>query len=816
MQEKRTPREKIRRVGPWMGKDAKGISPAVRRSRIILLRQTFFGIFLGLCGFLLGRCTLLFGARPLGIGLLCAATSGVPWIFAGLSLSALTEGQNAAVLLCTYVAALLIRALSRSVVSVPEKPAGNTPTDKPAEGIPFRVTFVRFWAMLFGESVYLRMMTACVSAFIISLYTIIVGGFVYYDLFGALLSMVIAPVSVYLYAGLFGGRASASLREKTIFRWVALGALTFSLLFSLRQTSLFGISLAVFIGFLLTLCISRRKGALWGMTCALLCALAAAPGLTPSFALGALVYASLSGVSLLLGAGASFGLATAWDIYLNRLAALSSTTPAFLAAAMLALGADSLIMAKDPFSSLFPDADRLERAELTDVTEQQLVDMKTRIRDMSTSFSALSEMFYSLSHRLRRPGMLDLRRVCDRAFDRICPGCANRDLCWGADYTATLALLSHMAGALYQAGRLTEEDIEERFRGHCHLWRELLEAVNADCATLTELTMRTEKTEVFAADYRGMSELLCDALAEQNAEFLYDEETSARVMAALRDIKMEADGVLVYGTRRRRLIARGLDVSAARLGEADIHDKLEQACGFALGEIFFDFSREGVTLQASTRPVVSASHAASVDAREKDACGDTVDAFQTDNDYFYAIICDGMGSGREAAFTSGVCSVFLEKMLMAGNRTETTLRMLSSLIRQKGGGLGVECSSTVDLMELDLLTGKAVFLKSGAAPTFIKRGEDIFKLSAHTSPIGILPKLDTQKIAYDVLPGDFMIMVSDGITGGEEEPAWLLTLLGERWEPSPTVMAEKIMAAARQNGSDDDLSVLIVAVESED
>ena len=47
-------------------------------STALLWRQTLWGIGMALTAFMLARCELLFGARPLGIALLCAATHAIP------------------------------------------------------------------------------------------------------------------------------------------------------------------------------------------------------------------------------------------------------------------------------------------------------------------------------------------------------------------------------------------------------------------------------------------------------------------------------------------------------------------------------------------------------------------------------------------------------------------------------------------------------------------------------------------------------------------------------------------------------------------
>ena len=421
---------------------------------------------------------------------------------------------------------------------------------------------------------------------------------------------------------------------------------------------------------------------------------------------------------------------------------------------------------------------------------------------------------------MKRPGLLDLRRMCDRAFDAVCPACEHRDLCWGADYVGTLTRLSRMAAALHERGRVEIDDMEGSFTSRCGHLDELCRSMNAECARMTEAALRTEKAEIFAMDYEGLSLILQDALTQQQDDFYYDEALSEEIRRAMLEMDLRTAGVLVLGKRRRQIVARGVDASASVMGAAAIQRRLEKVCGFALGELAFELSDTGVTMRVSSRVKYAVRRVMRTSAAKGGICGDTVNVFDSDRDLSYALISDGMGAGQEAAFTSGMCSLFLEKMLVAGNRADTALRMLNSMIRQKGGGIGMECSATVDLMELDLLCGRAVFLKSGAAPTYVRRNDSIFRLHARTAPIGILRSVDAQRIAYDVLPGDVIIMLSDGIAAedgdeGSEDCIWLLDLLADGWEDNLDTMADAILARAREKGSSDDLSVILIEVREE-
>ena len=216
-----------------------------------------------------------------------------------------------------------------------------------------------------------------------------------------------------------------------------------------------------------------------------------------------------------------------------------------------------------------------------------------------------------------------------------------------------------------------------------------------------------------------------------------------------------------------------------------------------------------MTLRVSSARAYSVTSVTRVGSVGGEECGDTVSSFESCEDRAYALISDGMGKGRAAAFTSGVSSMFAKRMLESGNRAPTVISMLNSFVRSKHE----ECSATVDLMELDLLTGKVDFYKCGAAATYVKRRDNLFKLAAQTVPLGILSATDTAKLSFDAEDGDVIIMLSDGIAQGDEDAIWLFDVITREWEDDADKMAKKIISAARKHGSEDDASVILTRVE---
>ena len=172
--------------------------------------------------------------------------------------------------------------------------------------------------------------------------------------------------------------------------------------------------------------------------------------------------------------------------------------------------------------------------------------------------------------------------------------------------------------------------------------------------------------------------------------------------------------------------------------------------------------------------------------------GDRLRFFEAADDFQYAVLSDGMGSGEEAAAVATVCVEFLETMLTAGTGRAAALRMLNNLIRTRTA----ECSATVDMLVFDLLHGHAAFFKSGAAPSYIKRGGEILRVRSHTMPIGTGRTPDTERVNVEVAVGDVLVLCSDGLVGDGEEPAWLLSLLSEEATDDLDALATRIIAVA--------------------
>jgi stage II sporulation protein E len=366
---------------------------------------------------------------------------------------------------------------------------------------------------------------------------------------------------------------------------------------------------------------------------------------------------------------------------------------------------------------------------------------------------------------------------------------------------------------------------------------------------------------VYAESYSAMSALLRDALAEDGFNLAPDDQLSLRLGQALREAGAQFDHVCVLmGDGHCHVQLLGCSPAHIGISSDELHRLCEEITDVFLRPPQFDNSREdGSICLLRTRPAFSVScHTRSVAAGQAVAswrsiktslrrgepknapdCGDSMRCFSDGQDHFFALLCDGMGSGEAAAVTSACSVLLLERMLRAGVGMDTALSLLNRYLLSRTGGMA-EISSTVDLLSLNLFTGRARLVKSGAADTLILRNGQIFTISSRTLPLGILSGVDMQVIPFFPQAGDMIVMMSDGIMDtlsssdvsvfvpentSDEAPSvapssrdnWLCSLLravsiSADSDEGIRDLLEQILLGARDRGSTDDMTVAILRV----
>ena len=195
-------------------------------------------------------------------------------------------------------------------------------------------------------------------------------------------------------------------------------------------------------------------------------------------------------------------------------------------------------------------------------------------------------------------------------------------------------------------------------------------------------------------------------------------------------------------------------------------------------------------------------------------CGDTVVSFRTEGGLLCLLLADGMGSGEAARRESALTCRLLEQFLQAGIEPEAAMKTLNAAMALRGAETG--SFTTIDLITCRPETGEAAFFKYGAAPSYVKKGGTVRRITGGTLPAGLRGGAAAPDVTRATLePGSFAVMVSDGVADpGRDE--WLQNLLAGWDGEDPQTLAGLILSeSVRRENLQDDCGVQVLYLSRE-
>ena len=759
----------------------------------------------GFCGYISGLCALPFGAYPFGVALLASADRHAPFIFLGLVLSAINrfDGGVAATFIGVYAAILLSRVLIRLTLDFPFPRTDG------------KRSLRELLSILFLEKRGYRVLCAALGAFCISLSFLIGGGFLYYDLFGLLLSVVLSPIAAYVLCGYF----ERSRKGGVDYRYeLGLLALLGICAYGASPLKIYGVSVAVAGGMLVTLLISTRRSFSRGLVAAAVIGLAYSPTMTPIFLFCALSSGVFMKISPTLISAASIAASLGYAFYVRGIYALEGIVGGVIAGCLLfsVLARISVRSEKEGEKVREVSKVRCRVLEEGELDSARLFDMNRRMAAMSEAFARLSDLFEEM--KLRFPRSAELKSICLQGFESSCAGCAEYGRCRDGGGIASES--DRLTDALEHKSFVAREDFSGDIADRCGRLPDIIDEINYNFEVRSRHA--DEDGELFSGDrgYKALSGLLGRGMEDESEEYLPKIPESSKLCRVLDRLDVGISGVVVYGKRQMKVYIKGESRRALEERSEEIASEISEALGVKIDLSSLSVRRCGRGDEGSLELCEAKRYRVSSVVRcaskgGESYCGDCFSAFENRDGRFFSIISDGMGSGREAAAMSELTIGFMKNMLTVGGMNREILQMLNSCLRGRSDSSAHECSATLDMLELDRVSGRAVFYKCGAAPTYIYRGGRLFKLRSRTMPLGILDKTDAKVLDLELDAGDVVVMMSDGVTGGEEDCPYLFDLLRQNIESAgASRVADLILKYARSH-SDDDVSVAVLRIEEE-
>ena len=744
----------------------------------------FADISVFLAAFFFARTHILFGSYPLATAFVAVLPSRV-WIgLIGAVAGALSLGRVGII----HAIIALVILLMRLVVSGSRREGG----------------------ILFCEPLIMRLAAATVGAFVGAGYEMLLSGFsfpsVLFGVFGVGLTLGFA----FMFSGLFF--ADISVREflfgrGNIFRkregkeaWGltffqgSLAISAFLLAYSLNSYTYFGISFSYIFVFLITLFVAKRFGVIRAMAIGFISSVGISASLSPAFALAGI------GAGVLFNFGLGYGIvgaglvAVGWSGYVEGMSGFLSLFPEYMIAA---------IISAPLIRKLHSEKREEEMEKCTDKASDMVGAYWLAERKRISSLSSLEDSLYGASDKIRNFSISDgvsdfeeFRRIVIMTFSDM-------------NITPCEENINKLATKVYKKQKLSPSDAEPVAVGE--VAERLIEELVRRIAIYEKELYESRRACALGEEYELISRMINESLLYESRESAQNEAMTALATEVFCRFGFPDGDIKVFGESQKRVVGAGLDPDGRLITSPDLKRTLEEALGVRLGD--YQYFRKGDMALFSASAVSSLSvnvALAGVGASDIEVSGDTAHTF-TYNSTFFAILSDGMGKGKDAKESSEFVTEYLSEMLTSNATVATSMAALNHLIRNKAQ----ECCASLDLFSLDLIGGEGTFVKSGAAPSYVKRDKSIYRIESKTAPIGLLKSVDAEKIRVEIKSEDYIIMLSDGVSASAEDSPWLLSYLTKTPPADLAGYAEEILSLAKENSkSRDDMTVVVLKISA--
>lgn len=417
-----------------------------------------------------------------------------------------------------------------------------------------------------------------------------------------------------------------------------------------------------------------------------------------------------------------------------------------------------------------------------------------------------------------------IEMVLNHLCGQVCNRCSIKNLCWSVDVEETYRGVMGLFAVAETKGFAEVKDMPENFAKRCPHLRELVATINClyelYCQSNYWQQQKSGSRLFLSGQLAGSAEVMEKLAAEMQdagGNLNYVEKALARRFAK--------HGLAVNNVQITHLGDKNLDFwanleecpgevacrdMAAREVSRVLQKKFrtqEVSCGGGCGAgCCFHMLKEGANTLLTGKAQLS-----------KDGnpiCGDSGDSVTLGEGRQLLMISDGMGAGLPEALKSGTAVNMLTHLLEVGFNRHTAVDTVNTVLMLSGGE---EAFVTLDMCIIDRYDNTAEFIKTGAAPSFIRHDGRVQMVKNASLPVGMLQTVDKSVYTTHLAPGDMVIMASDGLldVDSEQDVEWLISLIEENKTNDPQEMAEFLLERAVGicgGRVRDDITVLTAAI----
>ena len=413
-------------------------------------------------------------------------------------------------------------------------------------------------------------------------------------------------------------------------------------------------------------------------------------------------------------------------------------------------------------------------------------------------------------------------KICKEVSADICISCPHYNRCWKLDTKTTFELLENIISSFYDNSTFSFKEVDIKFKQRCSnnytLYKSISYLVDLHNINKTYQAKMLNFKRLILVQYKHLNNVL-DRFYQQLSNGIYiSSEDSIVATTALQNegIAIEKTFVVKDFNKANKIFVRSEDLLEDKTLQSEIVMILSDALNRSI-KYDYSYRRDcngGYIYTYCERTTHSLSIGIVNTSKEGEHCsGDKYSNNILANGLHMIAICDGMGSGTSAAKQSERVLNMLEELLNSSCDEITSINVINNILTLEEN---TEVFSTLDLLLFDLNKGVGEFVKAGAAPSYIRRGDEITKMEFDSLPIGIVKQTNINKGLHSFNTGDLIYLMSDGFFDSyEDNEKIILDKLREHSYRNPQRIADELLADIRNRSRGklcDDITIMVIKV----
>lgn len=444
--------------------------------------------------------------------------------------------------------------------------------------------------------------------------------------------------------------------------------------------------------------------------------------------------------------------------------------------------------------------------------------LREKLNGVSGSFAALAHTLKRLSDKEKEAEVTEVAALFDMAADKICRDCRKSAVCWGKDFNSTYKSLFRLLEIMEERGSVKAEDVTDYFKDKCLNLPKLLEEINRQYelykASLAWKGRLKESRELVGEQLCGVSKIIESIADEIENDSGCDSVTAEEIVKKLEVKGVRTDGISVTRDRNGRHTVK-LEMcgrSATEKNRSEAFDIIRETLPrpIDLHERRSKDEKRCVWEFEETERFEVETGFAGAGASEKS--GDNCRFTRLGCGKYVAILSDGMGTGARASRESNAIIELLESFIRAGFDSGIAVKLINSIMVIKSEN---ETFATLDICVIDLYTGEAEFIKTGAEPSFIMQKTGVETVRAASLPVGVVAGIETDSTVRCVKDGDTIVMITDGIEGKSGDSGRIKSFIEKERACGANELANAILRNAigeNEGNENDDMTVITLKI----